>query len=153
MKLTKKEAEDLLKEIRRKEKELRNLRKYKGEAAENEGDVWHDNFAFEQTEIEERMLINHISEMQEIYRNIDIIEANSTGGTVQLGNTVTVELTFEEDDKEILTFYITGGSGDGKKTLSVSSPLGEMLLNNPEGYEGTYIINKHEIEFKILKIS
>ena len=91
--------------------------------------------------------------MKEIYRNIDIIEANSTGGTVQLGNTVTVELTFEEDDKEILTFYITGGSGDGKKTLSVSSPLGEMLLNNPEGYEGTYIINKHEIEFKILKIS
>lgn len=153
MKLTKKEAENLLKEIKEKEKELRNLRKYKGEAAENEGDGWHDNFAFEQTEIEERMLINQISEMQEVFKSIEIIEGVCTGATVQLGNTVTVELTFGEDDKEILTFYITGGIGDGKEMLSVNSPLGEMLLNKPEGYEGTYIINKNEIEFKILEIS
>ena len=46
------EADKMLKEIENKEQELWNLRRYKGEAAENEGDVWHDNFAFEQTEIE-----------------------------------------------------------------------------------------------------
>lgn len=98
----------MLKEIENKEQELWNLRRYKGEAAENEGDVWHDNFAFEQTEIEERMLIKQISEMREAYSNIEVVNEVYNVEIVQLGNIVTVELIFEVDDREVSTFYITG---------------------------------------------
>lgn len=143
----------MLKEIENKEQELRNLRRYKGEAAENEGDVWHDNFAFEQTEIEERMLIKQISEMREAYSNIEVVNEVYNVEIVQLGNIVTVELIFEVDDREVSTFYITGWIGDDKKTLSVNSPLGNALLNNFAGYEGIYSVNNEVIEFKILKIS
>lgn len=143
----------MLKEIENKEQELWNLRRYKGEVAENEGDVWHDNFAFEQTEIEERMLIKQISEMREAYSNIEVVNEVYNVEIVQLGNIVTVELIFEVDDREVSTFYITGWIGDDKKTLSVNSPLGNALLNNFAGYEGIYSVNNEVIEFKILKIS
>lgn len=143
----------MLKEIENKEQELWNLRRYKGEVAENEGDVWHDNFAFEQTEIEERMLIKQISEMREAYSNIEVVNEVYNVEIVQLGNIVTVELIFEVDDREVSTFYITGWIGDDKKTLSVNSPLGNALLNNSAGYEGIYSVNNEVIGFKILKIS
>ena len=53
LKLTQEGLCQLQQEIEHKKEELRKLGKYKAQAAANEGDAWHDNFAFEQTEIQE----------------------------------------------------------------------------------------------------
>lgn len=65
LKLTQEGLEKLTRELESKREELRELGKYKSQAAANEGDTWHDNFAFEQTEINERGMIRQINELYE----------------------------------------------------------------------------------------
>jgi hypothetical protein len=76
LQLTIEEAKAFSSDIEKKEEKLRKLRKYKGSAAENEGDSWHDNFAFEQTEIEERGLMKEINDLKTTYNNASIIDVS-----------------------------------------------------------------------------
>ena len=74
LKLTQEGLEKLTRELESKKEELLELGRYKSQAAANEGDAWHDNFAFEQTEIKERGLIRQINELQERINTAEIIQ-------------------------------------------------------------------------------
>ena len=105
LKLTQEGLEKLTRELESKKEELRELGKYKSQAAANEGDAWHDNFAFEQTEIKERGLIRQINELQERINTAEVIqdEKVKSSDVVGVGSHVTVSLKFSQEDEEELT--------------------------------------------------
>lgn len=155
LKLTRDGLKKLNKTLEEKKEELRKLGQYKSQAAANEGDGWHDNFAFEQTEIKERGLIRQINELQANINSAEIIQEDSTVSSdiVKVGSKVTVSMQFPGEGPEELHFVLTGNYGDTSfEYVSINSPIGKCIINKKVGYEGKYIANGNTISVKILDI-
>lgn len=156
LKLTKEGLKKLTRELESKKEELLELGRYKIQAAANEGDAWHDNFAFEQTEIKERGLIRQINDLQERINTAEIIqdEKVKSSDIVGVGSHVTVSLKFSHEEEEELSFFLTGNFGDASSEyVSINSPIGECIVGKRAGYEGKYIVNGNEIFVKIKTVS
>lgn len=155
LRLTKQEVEFLKRTIEEKKKELRELGKYKASAYENEGDGFHDNFAFEQAEIRERGLLRVIAELQNNLNEAEIVEHKpDTSGKVTLGSQVTVFIKYDDGDVEEETYTITGGSGDITKNLiSENSPLAMCIMGKMKGFEGSFSVENSTTVVKILKVN
>ena len=157
LKLTQEGFDKLTRELESKKEELRELGKYKSQAAANEGDTWHDNFAFEQTEINERGLIRQINELQERINTAEVIqdEKVKSSDIVGVGSHVTVSLKFsQEEAAEELSFFLTGNFGEASSEyVSINSPIGECIVGKRVGYEGKYTVNGNEIFVKIKSVS
>lgn len=155
LKLTKVGVEELNRELELKQEELRNLGQYKSQAAENEGDTWHDNFAFEQTEIKERALKYEISRIQHQIKTAEIIDEDSEGndGIIKVGSEIRVYMEYSDGDDEEDTFILTGGQGKiNENKISVNSPLGECVLGKAKNFEGQYSVNGNIIKVKVLEV-
>ena len=157
LRLTINEVEEMRNNIEKKQKELKELGRYKASAYEDEGDGFHDNFAFEQAEIKERGLLREIADLQAKLDEVEIIdlkkEAEKSNGKVVIGSKVTVEFEFD-GEKEYESYTITGGFGNmAKNIVSVESPLGKCIINKPVGFEGSYKVKENCIGIKIVKIS
>lgn len=155
LKLTQEGLKKLTRELESKKEELRDLGKYKGQAAANEGDAWHDNFAFEQTEIKERRVIRQINELQERINTAEIIQEDvKPSDVVGVGSYVTVSLKFSQEEEEELSFFLTGNFGDASSEyVSINSPIGECIVGKRVGHEGKYTVNGNEIFVKIKSVS
>lgn len=143
--------------IDKKRKELKELRKYKGSAYEEEGDGFHDNFTFEQAEIKERGLLREIADLKSKFDEAEIIDikekTNNADGKVAIGSKVTVKLKFDGVEEEE-TYTITGGYGNMLKNIvSIESPLGKCLIDKTVGFEGSYTVNGNVTVVKIVEIS
>ena len=157
LKLTVREADEIRDVIDKKRRELKELRRYKGSAYENEGDGFHDNFAFEQAEIKERGLLREIVDLQSKLDEAKIIdiadEVNNANGKVKIGSKVTVKFKFDGEEEEE-TYTITGGYGNiFKNIVSIESPLGKCLMDKAVGFEGSYTVNGNVTVVKIVDIS
>lgn len=155
LKLTEAGIEELNKELELKQEELRKLGQYKSQAAENEGDTWHDNFAFEQTEIKERALNYEISRLQHQIKTAEIIDENSDEdeSVIKVGSKIRVYMEYSDGDGEEDTFILTGGQGKiNENKVSVNSPIGECVLGKKVGFEGQYSVNRNIIKIKVLKV-
>lgn len=155
LKLTKVGFDELNKELELKQEKLRQLGQYKSQAAENEGDAWHDNFAFEQTEIKERALNYEINKLQHQIRTAELIEANSDEdeSVIKVGSEIRVYMEYSDGDGEEDTFILTGGQGKiNENKVSVNSPIGECVLGKTVGFEGQYSVNGNIIKIKVLKV-
>ncbi len=155
LKLTKVGFEELNRELELKQEELRKLGQYKSQAAENEGDAWHDNFAFEQTEIKERALNYEINKLQHQIKTAELIEANSDEdeSVIKVGSEIRVYMEYSDGDGEEDTFILTGGQGKiNENKVSVNSPIGECVLGKTVGFEGQYSVNGNIIKIKVLKV-
>ena len=148
--LTKAGEENLRRQIEEKKAELHRLGIYKGSAAENEGDAWHDNFAFEQTEIKERGLIHEISELERklsIAEIVNVKEVNKNVATI--GSKVTVNMKFNDEESEEITFLLVG---DFEGETSINSPMGKCINGKQVGFKGKYKINENIVSVELLKI-
>ena len=157
LRLTIDEANEIRENIQSKEKKLKELRMQKGTAYEDEGDGFHDNFAFEQAEIMERRILREIADLRTKLDEAQIIdlkaEAENANGNVVIGSEVTVQLEFD-GEKEEETYTITGGFGNiSQNIVSVESPLGNCLMGKTVGFEGDYTVNGITTLVKIVKIS
>lgn len=153
LKLTQEGVEKLKGELEDKRKELRDLRQYKAAAAENEGDAWHDNFAFEQTEIQERAFQHEISRLQNQLDTAEIIEVTNFENQVNIGSKVTINMIFSDDDDEEYTFTLGSVQNMKEDVISVNSPLGECVLGKSVGFEGKYKVKESEIKIQIKSIT
>ena len=155
LKLTEAGVKELNKELELKQEELRKLGQYKSQAAENEGDTWHDNFAFEQTEIKERALNYEISRLQHQIKTAEIIDENSDEdeSVIKVGYKIRVYMEYSDGDVEEDTFILTGGQGKiNENKVSVNSPIGECVLGKTVGFKGQYSVNGNIIKIKVLKV-
>lgn len=148
--LTKAGEENLRRQIEEKKAELHKLGIYKGSAAENEGDAWHDNFAFEQTEIKERGLIHEISELERklsIAEIVNVKEVNKNVATID--SKVTVNMKFNDEESEEITFLLVG---DFEGETSINSPMGKCINGKQVGFKGKYKVNENIVSVELLKI-
>lgn len=147
IKLNKQGYEDYLKEIEKKEKELADLRIYKGSDAIFQGDNWHDNPTLYQAELQERGLMKEISEMKNRLQNdIEIVENFGDDSLIDIGDVVKIDIVSSKNDREeeIFKLVATMPSFDMNaeiKEVSINSPLGNAMYHKKIGEIANYKVN------------
>lgn len=140
--------EKFLLEIEKVEKELNDIRKYKGEDAIFQGDNWHDNPTLYQAEMVERNLMLRISEMRQQLLDIEIVEKqNQDDGVVDIGDVVKVTMLFGTDEEDEI-FKLVGGSADFSadiREISINSQLGASIYGKSIGTRVSYKVQEREI--------
>lgn len=145
-----------VKELEGLEEKLKEVRKEKAVSIrQSDGDGRHDNFGFEQAEIQERAVINEINELRRTLGKIRIVEGkNETNkDTVQIGSKVVLELEYAEDDVETLELTLRDLSDSSVETVTLNSPIGKTIFYQKIGFSGQCkLSNGNIIKIKILDI-
>ena len=154
IKLNKNGYEDYLREIERKEKELADLRIYKGKDAIFQGDNWHDNPTLYQTELKEMSLMKEIAEMKHRLNNIEIVENIGDDNLVDIGDVVKIDMIFSETDREEQIFKLVGTSPNFDLTaeiqeISINSPIGKAMYHKKLGDVASYKVNERTFTIQI----
>lgn len=150
--MTKEGLAKLETELEQLKRKLSELQAERSTAAEIGGNAWHDNFAFEQLEIQERGVRRMISELGSRIRRTRIIEkVDTTVDVIQLGSWVT--LRFDGEDG-VETYQILGraDSNPSSGIISDKSPLGQALIGARVGERRMYTVHTNEFSFTILNI-
>lgn len=111
---------------------LKDVQGGKGYAAETGGNVWHDNFAFEELERQEVVLNKSIADISAQIRQAQIIQLPVSNESLQIGHIVKLELNDEEEK----IFEIVGF---GETNLEVSPPQIEYLAPIVNKFIGTEV--------------
>ena len=155
IKLNQQGYEDYLKLLAEKEKQLADLRMYKGKDAIFQGDNWHDNPTLYQTELQERSLMLEIAEMKHnLQYNIEIVENLGDGKLVDIGDVVKVDMIFSEDDREEETFKLVGtvpnlDMDEEIQEVSINSPIGNAIYHKKVGEIATYKVKDRIFKVQI----
>ena len=144
--------ERLREDIRKAEEKLRTIQRFKGEIAIHQGDNWHDNPTLYQAEMQEKMAIHELNNLNSKLDLVEIILPERTGkNVVHLGSNVTVSIRFD-DEEEIINFNLITGSPVDSTEVSIYSPLGDAVLGKTINDEFTNSVNKNEITAKVLNV-
>lgn len=155
IKLNQQGYEDFLKEIARKEKELADLRIYKGQDAILQGDNWHDNPTLYQTESQERTLMKEIAEMKHKLQNgVEIVETLEDADLIDVGDIVKINMIFSADNigEAIFKLVATLPSFDMEseiKEVSINSPIGQAMYRKKIGDVVSYKVNDRTFTIKL----
>lgn len=154
IRLNKQGYEEYLQEIAKKEKELANVRMYKGKEAIFQGDNWHDNPTLYQTEMKERSLMLEIAEMKRKVRNIEIIDNLGDEKLIDIGDIVKVDMIFSDDDREENIFKLVATTPDFDinaeiQEVSINSPIGNAMYHKKIGELVTYKVNDRTFTIQI----
>jgi transcription elongation factor GreA len=143
----------------RLQKELKNLIEVDRKAvidkvkeAREYGDL-SENSEYEAATHEQGLVESRIDELQQMLKNVRIIDAakNGISGKVSIGSKVEVEI---EGDKESFLIVGSAESDPAKGFISSESPLGKALLGCKVGDKARVTITDGaETEYKILAIS
>jgi len=118
---------------------LRAVQGQKGEAAEVGGNVWHDNFAFEELVRQENMLSKQIQDVGDMLKIATMVpDQPADTRALQIGHVVS--LYFEEDDA--IKEYQVGGFGESNldaqpPLIEYSAPLLAPFFGHEVGHEAT----------------
>lgn len=152
IKLNKQGYEEYLKEIEKKEKQLADVRMYKGKEAIFQGDNWHDNPTLYQTELQEMSLMREIAEMRRRVQNIEIVENVGNEELVDIGDIVKIDMIFSKDDREEELFKLvaTAPNFDSEiKEVSINSPIGNAMYHKKVGEIATYKVQDRTFTLQI----
>lgn len=155
IKLNKQGYEDYLKAIAEKEKQLADLRMYKGTDAIFQGDNWHDNPTLYQAELQERSLMREIAEMKhKLQNNVEIVENLGDEEIIDIGDIVRIDMIFSEDDREeeILKLVATTPNlkfGAEIQEVSINSPIGNAMYHKKVGEIATYKVQDRTFTLQI----
>lgn len=146
IKLNKQGYEEYLEAIAKKEKELLDLRIYKGKDAIYQGDNWHDNPTLYQTESQEKALMREIAEMNFRLQTAEIVENLYDDTLIDIGDVIKIDTIFsaDEKDEEIFKLVATNPSFDMDaeiKEVSINSPLGNAIYHKKIGDVTSYEVN------------
>ena len=127
--------------LRKKEffDQLKKVQGKKGEAAEVGGNVWHDNFAFEELGRQEMMLNKKIADVSLQINSAEIVQHPVNDQLLQIGHIA----VFEFDDGEERKYEI---AGFGESDLSINPPKVEYLAPVVKKFIGTEINTSFKVE-------
>lgn len=153
IKLNKQGYEDYIKAIEEKEKQLAELRMYKGTDAIFQGDNWHDNPTLYQTEMKERSLMLEISEMRrKLQHNVEIVESLGDDELVDIGDIVKIDIIFTEDDRKEEIFKLVATTpklGAEIQEVSINSPIGNAIYHKKIDEITTYKVKDRTFTLQI----
>lgn len=154
LKLTKEGMRQLDEILEEKKEALRKLRKERADFLRSGKDASYSNFAINQAEVRERILLNEISELKKDKKAAKIVTEESKENVANIGSKVTIIIEDAlEDDVEEYTIMLTGDFGDTcKGRVSIKSPMGACINGQKQGFKGTYNVNGYELEVTIVRI-
>lgn len=133
------------------EEELRRVLLEKGTAAETGGNVWHDNFSFEELCRQEAMLSKRLGELRQQLSDAEVVDAAPAGAVVRFGATVVLRWP----DGSERTYSITDPilAEPAKGLISYQSPIARAIAGAREGESREYDAPSGRTRVVILKIS
>ena len=114
------------------------------------GDGWHDNFAFEESMRESRMIAKRIDDLLEKKEKLKIInDLDNKIELVNLGDTVVVEIKYSDDDIEREIITLTGNyipnTNNSLNEITLNSPIGKAIFKAKIGTSVSYYVEDNEI--------
>ena len=117
------------------------------------GDGWHDNFAFEESMRESRKIAVRIDKMLEDEKYLKIVERKNIPNTIDIGDTLLIEVIYDIDDIEEYTIKLTGKyilDNNAKiKEISLNSPIGRSIYLKNINDDIYYYVNDKKISIKM----
>lgn len=144
--------EQLKQEIRKKELELLNAKKEKGESFVNDTNSWHDNFAFEQAKLRVDSLSYDIFKLNEDMKNVKIIEPHNDKGKVDINDVVIFyNYNIEEEEKVFLSAeYTIELEKNGIEVATINSVLGQAIYKKGRGEKASFKVGDRVFNIKII---
>ena len=154
IKLNKQGYEEYLNAIAEKEKQLADVRMYKGTDAIFQGDNWHDNPTLYQAEMQERSLMLEIAEMRRKIQNIEIVESLGDEELTDIGDIVKIDMIYSEDDRREKIFKLVATTPNlnfdsGFQEVSINSPIGKAMYHKKNGEIATYKVKDKTFTLQI----
>ncbi len=145
-------VEQLKQEIRKKELELLNAKKEKGESFVNDTNSWHDNFAFEQAKLRVDSLSYDIFKLNEDMKNVKIIEPHNDKGKVDINDVVIFyNYNIEEEEKVFLSAeYTIELEKNGIEVATINSVLGQAIYKKGRGEKASFKVGDRVFNIKII---
>ncbi len=111
--------------------EVRRIGEDMGRSCGEGAETYHDNFAFEDGERQQRMLARRIAALLPIRRGARIVRASSDSSRVVIGSVVSFEdhHTGKEHRLRLGSYMLF----DDDRAISYGSPIGRALLGAEEG--------------------
>lgn len=133
--------------------DLRKLQIYKNQIAAENGDVWHDNNDFEQSEIEERRLKKSIADLEKKIKTVEVISPTTfSDNTVNYGAIVKLKIFGEGFSDEMTILFSDSDEKTQFQKISLNSPVGKAIYEKTIGFVGHYTVGKEFISVEILDI-
>lgn len=148
--MTRAGADSLHNKITALEEKLRACLKEKGYAAEVGGNVWHDNFAFEEAQRQEQMISFEIRRLREVLSNVRVVDIPANSMALMLGTTAKVEILGRGTKQITLVGYGEADPDNGR--VAYNSPLGNSLLGAKPGEMRSYRVGDREFEVRVIEI-
>lgn len=130
----------------------------KGEAYDGAaGDGWHDNFAFDEANRQEHMLLGQIKELEERLINTIIVDSNKQQdeSIIDINSKVLLSMNYGDDDIEELKIKLIASTPNQSiqelTEVSINSPLGKAIYGKHIGEKAEYSVNNINIKVEILK--
>lgn len=115
--------------------------------AKSHGDL-RENAAYHEAKLNQTRLEARIAELEKAIQTAKVVERDNSGGA-HLGSKVTL-MDLEFDDEFTVTLVGAFESDPTQDLISISSPLGEALLNKHKGDEVTVVspngVNQYRIQ-------
>ena len=152
MLLTQKAYEIKEMELETLKESLKEARREKALAiAQADGDSRHDNFGFEQAEIQERAVIKEINDLTRLLQDAEIVEEKANSNTVDVGSRVEMELDY--GDVETVVLKLQPLPSDESGVVTLNSPIGRAIFGQKENFYGECKLGGGNIvKIHILKI-
>lgn len=149
--VSQKEYDKKLKQFNELKKKLNDISRSKIAAAYNDtGNTWHDNFAYEQLDMQEEGILNQLSDMQESISKYKVIEAKSKDNKkVDVYDKIQLKFIYDINDYEIVELEL--GSDDIDTGISMDSPLGRQIYMKTYGETVEYEVNGNIVKVQIMK--
>ncbi|HEY4494087.1 MAG TPA: GreA/GreB family elongation factor [Candidatus Paceibacterota bacterium] len=152
--LTKQGLHHLREEVKKLERKYAEISKTKMEAAEQGGNLWHDNPAFEEVETLQLLLGKQIADIKEKIRQAVLVsgEDESKGvNVVAIGSKT--KMSFSDGRNKEITIAGYAESNPEKGIISYQSPLGQAVLGAKAGETKEYQVGNKVIKVKIESVS
>ena len=147
--LTKQGYENLQKEYEQLTKVKRAHAVQRLHDARAMGDL-SENSEYSAAKEELAFIEGRIQEIEELLKNVEIVQNNSHGNRITLGNHVTVQVN---NQTELLQIVGEFEADPLNKKLSSLSPIGKALINKQVGEEVEIQVPDGKLKYKILEIS
>lgn len=117
------------------------------------GDGWHDNFDFEESMRESRIIAQRINKMIQDQGRIHIIKKeNLDSNVVNIDDHVKLKIIYDIDDVEIETIRLTGKYIPNElQEITLNSPLGRTIYKKKIGSINEYVVSDKIIKVRILE--
>lgn len=143
---------DKLKELEAKLNEvyLEKAEAYSGAV----GDGWHDNFAFDEANRKERMIIQEIRSIRDKISKVQIVERQNDENLIDINDIITINYLFDDNSTELFEFKLVGTSAQiidvEIPEISINSPLGKSVYHQAVGNRTTFTVNNNTFNIEII---